>query len=205
MRKLYIGLFISLDGVAEAPNRFVFPYFDDQVGAQIGAGMAATDTVLLGRRLYEEWSAYWPGKTDADDGFADFINGVAKVVVSTTLESVGWQNTTLVRGDMEAAIRTLKETDGGDIAVNGSITLARSLLRSGLVDELRLLLFPVVVGIRAQAVRGPRPDPASARRGEVPAHGRRVAHVRARRARPAQLTRPVSVRNGGTGGSRTGG
>jgi dihydrofolate reductase len=146
MRKLYVGLFISLDGVAEAPNRFVFPYFDDQVGAQIGAGMAATDTVLLGRRLYEEWSAYWPGKTDADDGFAGFINGVAKVVISTTLESVGWQNTTLVRGDMEAAIRTLKETDGGDIAVNGSITLARSLLRCGLVDELRLLLFPVVVG-----------------------------------------------------------
>lgn len=146
MRKLYVGLFLSLDGVAEAPNRFVPPYFDDEVGAEIDAGMASTDTVLLGRRLYEEWAAYWPDKTGADDPYADFINPVRKIVLSTTLESVGWQNTTLIRGDAEAAIARLKEEDGGDIAVNGSITLARSLLASGLVDELRLLVFPVLVG-----------------------------------------------------------
>jgi dihydrofolate reductase len=146
VRKLYVGLFVSLDGVAEAPDRFVFPYFDDEVGAEVGAGMATTDTVLLGRRLYEQWAAYWPGKTAADDPYADFINPVRKVVVSTTLESVGWQNSTLVRDDVEGAIARLKEEDGGDIAVNGSITLARSLLRAGLVDELRLLVFPVIVG-----------------------------------------------------------
>jgi dihydrofolate reductase len=108
--------------------------------------MAATDTVLLGRRLYEEWSAYWSGKGADDDPFADFINDVHKIVVSTTLESVGWRNATLVRGDAESAIARLKQGEGGNIAVNGSITLARSLLRSGLVDELRLLLFPVIVG-----------------------------------------------------------
>jgi dihydrofolate reductase len=146
VRKLYVGLFVSLDGVAEAPDRFVFPYFDDEVGAEVGAGMATTDTVLLGRRLYEQWAAYWPGKTAADDSYADFINPVRKLVVSTTLESVGWQNSTLVRDDVEGAIARLKAEDGGDIAVNGSITLARSLLRAGLVDELRLLVFPVIVG-----------------------------------------------------------
>ncbi len=146
MRTLYVGLFVSLDGVAESPGRFVPPYFDDQVGAEIDAGLASTDTVLLGRRLYEEWSAYWPGKTAADDPFADFINAVSKVVVSSTLESVAWRNATLVRTDAESAIARLKEADGGDIVVNGSITLARSLLRSGLVDELRLLVFPVIVG-----------------------------------------------------------
>jgi dihydrofolate reductase len=146
MRKLYAGLFISLDGVAESPNRFVSPYFDEEVGAEVGAGMAVTDTVLLGRRLYEEWAAYWPGKTVADDPYAGFINPVRKVVFSTTLESVGWQNATLVRADMEGAVARLKAEDGGEIAVNGSITLARSLLRSGLLDELRLLVFPVIVG-----------------------------------------------------------
>jgi dihydrofolate reductase len=146
VRKLYVGLFVSLDGVAESPNEFVFPYFDGAVGAEIGAGLAATDTVLLGRVLYEQWAAYWPGKTAADDPFADFINPVRKIVVSTTLESVAWQNSTLVRGDVEATVTRLKQDDGGDIVVNGSITLARFLLRSGLVDELRLLVFPVVVG-----------------------------------------------------------
>lgn len=146
MRKLFVGLFVSLDGVAEAPDRFVVPYFDEAVGAEVDAGLARTDTVLLGRVLYEQWSAYWPSKTADDDGYADFINPVRKVVVSTTLESVDWQNATLVRGDVETAVARLKAEDGGDIAINGSITLARSLLRAGLVDELRLLVFPVVVG-----------------------------------------------------------
>lgn len=146
MRTLFVGLFVSLDGVAEAPNTFVFPYFDEGVGAEVDAGLRRTDTVLLGRVLYEQWAAYWQSKTAADDGYADFINPVRKVVVSTTLESVGWQNATLVRDEVDAAIARLKAEEGGDIAVNGSITLARSLLRAGLVDELRLLVFPVVVG-----------------------------------------------------------
>ena len=146
MRKLYVGMFLSLDGVAEAPDTFVPPYFDDAVGAEISAGIATTDTVLLGRVLYEQWSGYWPGKTAADDGFADFINPVRKVVVSTTLEAVTWSNAELLRGDLAEGIHRLKADDGGDIVVNGSITLARSLLELGLVDELRLLVFPVIVG-----------------------------------------------------------
>jgi dihydrofolate reductase len=146
MRTLYIGLFVSLDGVAEAPDRFVSPHIDDAVGAEVSAGMASTDTVLLGRRLYQEWSAYWPGRTAADDPYAEFINPVRKVVISTTLESVGWQNCTLVRDDVAGTVARLKAEDGGDIAINGSITLARTMLAAGLVDELRLLVFPVVVG-----------------------------------------------------------
>jgi dihydrofolate reductase len=147
MRTLYAGFFVSLDGVAESPNLFVFPYFDEAVGAEVGAGMAGTDTVLLGRRLYQEWAAYWPDKTAADDPYADFINPVRKVVLSATLESVGWQNTTLVRDDVEGAVARLKAEDGGDIAINGSITVARTMLRAGLLDELRLLVFPVLVGV----------------------------------------------------------
>jgi dihydrofolate reductase len=146
MRTLFVGLFLSLDGVAESPNQFVAPFFDEAVGAEVRAGLARTDTVLLGRVLYEQWAAYWGTRTGEDDPFADFINRVRKVVVSTTLDSVGWQNATLVREDVETAIARLKAEDGDDIAVNGSVTLAQSLLRAGLVDELRLLVFPVVVG-----------------------------------------------------------
>jgi dihydrofolate reductase len=146
MRTLYAGLFVSLDGVAESPNLFVPPYFDAAVGAEVGAGMARTDTVLLGRRLYQDWAAYWPGKTAADDPYAAFINPVRKVVLSTTLESVAWGHSELVREDHLAAVRRLKEEDGGDIAVNGSISVAQSMLRAGLLDELRLLVFPVIVG-----------------------------------------------------------
>jgi len=146
MRTLYAGLFVSLDGVAESPNLFVPPYFDAAVGAEVGAGMARTDTVLLGRKLYSEWAAYWPGKTEADDPYAPFINGIRKVVLSTTLSSVEWENAELVMEDHDDAVRRLKAEDGGDIAINGSITVAQSMLRAGLLDELRLLVFPVVAG-----------------------------------------------------------
>jgi dihydrofolate reductase len=146
MRTLYAGFFVSADGVAESPNLFVFPSFDEAVGAEVSAGMARTDTVLLGRQLYEEWAAYWPGKTAADDGYAEFINPVRKVVLSTTLDSVSWENSELVREDHLEAVRRLKAEEGGDIAINGSMRVAQSMLRAGLLDELRLLVFPVIVG-----------------------------------------------------------
>ena len=154
MRTLYIGMFLSLDGVAEAPNLFVPDYFDEATGAEIGAGLGTTDTVLLGRVLYEAWAGYWPGRTAADDPFAAFINPVHKLVVSSTLEDVAWENAELVRADLAEAIRALKAEEGGDIVVNGSITLAQSLLALGLVDELRLLVFPVVVGTGRRLLDG---------------------------------------------------
>jgi len=146
MRKIVAGLFVSLDGVVESPDTWVFPYFNDQVGQVIGSNMAASDTVLLGRRTYEEFAAYWPDKTDEDDPSADYINNTPKLVASTTLKAVEWRNSTIIGGDVAEELSTLKQQPGKDISITGSATLVRSLLRDGLLDELGLLLFPIVVG-----------------------------------------------------------
>jgi dihydrofolate reductase len=147
MKRIVAGLFASLDGVAEAPNRWVFPYMTDAVGQVVGDNMQASDTVLLGRRTYDEWAAYWPGKTATDDPFADYINNVPKYVVSTTLrEPLSWQNSTLIKGDVRTQIARLKDQSGKAISITGSMTLIGWLLRERLLDELSLLVFPVVVG-----------------------------------------------------------
>lgn len=145
MRKLVAGLFISLDGVVEAPEQWHFPYFNDEMGEIVGSQMAAADTMLLGRRTYEEFAAFWADKgTDVE--FADIINSTPKLVASTTLTSVDWQNSSLIRGDVPQALRGLKSAMGKDISITGSPTLVRSLLADGLIDELRLLVHPIVVG-----------------------------------------------------------
>jgi len=146
MRKLQSGLFVSLDGVVEAPEKWTFPYFSDEVGQVVGDSMQSADTMLLGRRTYEEFAAYWSDKTAEDDPFADYINDTPKYVVSTTLTSVDWRNATLIEGDVAAGITKLKEQTGKNIGMTGSATLVRWLLREGLLDELWLLLYPIVVG-----------------------------------------------------------
>jgi dihydrofolate reductase len=145
VRKIKSNFFISLDGVVEAPDKWHFPYFDDEMGAAVGAGFANTDAMLMGRVLYEEWAAYWP--EHADQPFGDVMNETRKYVVSSSLQSADWQNTELVKGD-EAAERlaALKAEDGGDITMSGSATLVRWLLREGLLDELNLLVHPIAVG-----------------------------------------------------------
>lgn len=145
MGRIVAGLFLSLDGVMEAPERWNPPYFNDEMGAAIGATMAESDAMLLGRVTYEEWAAYWPSQGD-DNEFAGFINAVPKFVVSTTLDTVAWRNSTLIDGDVAAEIAALKEQPGKDISISGSATLVRSLLRDNLLDELRLMVHPVVVG-----------------------------------------------------------
>ena len=155
MRKLVAGLFVSLDGVAEAPNRWVFPYFSEEVGKVVGANVESAGAMLLGRHLYEEWAAYWPGKTAADDPYAEFINTVPKYVASTTLRSVEWNNSTLLTGDLRTAIQALKDEPGKDIGMTGSIALTGWLLKEGLLDELSLLVFPVVVGNGKRLFEGP--------------------------------------------------
>ncbi len=146
MRKLTAGLFHSVDGVVEAPYKFQFDSFDDELGAELGKTMAATDTVLLGRVGYTEWAGYWP--TAQQDGeFAEFINTVPKFVASHTLTApLGWQNSTLIEGDLESFVRDLKQQPGGDIAVMSSISLVRQLLFAGLLDSLALITHPVVAG-----------------------------------------------------------
>ena len=144
MRKIVAGLFISLDGVTESPQDWNLQYFNDEMGQAIGASMAQKDTLLLGHNTFDEFAAYWPDKSGEDDPFAEFINNTPKVVVSTTLGEVDWQPTTVVR-DLDA-VRTLKMQLGKDIGMTGSVTLVRSLLQAGLLDELDLLIHPIVLG-----------------------------------------------------------
>jgi dihydrofolate reductase len=144
MRKIVAGLFISLDGVTESPETWNGPFFNDEMGQAVGASIAKKDTLLLGRRTFEEFAAYWPGKTGEDDPFAEFINNTPKVVVSTTLGNVEWQPTTVLRSIDD--VRTLKEQPGKDIGMTGSVTLVRSLLQAGLLDELGLMIHPIALG-----------------------------------------------------------
>lgn len=144
MRKLVSHLFISVDGVVEAPDRFLREelyqdldeFSDDTVGGQ--------DAVLLGRRTYEEWSAIWPGSTI--EPFATFINAVPKYVASSSLTTLDWAGSTLLRGNALDDIAALKRRDGAAIGVHGSTRLVQALLIAGLLDELRLVVCPVVVG-----------------------------------------------------------
>lgn len=146
MRKLTAGLFHSVDGVVEAPFKFQFDSFDDELGAELGKTMESTDTVILGRVGYEDWAGYWPN-AQQDEGFAQYINAVPKYVASRTLTGpLAWSNSTLIEGDLERFVRDLKSKDGGDIAVMSSISLVRQLLFAGLLDRLQLITHPVVAG-----------------------------------------------------------
>lgn len=146
MRKIVSSFFLSLDGVMESPETWHSPYLDDRMGAAIGGAMAQADALLLGRVTYQEWAAYWPHQSAHDNQFTDFMNATPKYVVSTTLDAVEWQNSTLVTGDVVEEITGLKQRAGGNIAISGCATLVRSLLREDLIDELHLMIHPVVVG-----------------------------------------------------------
>ncbi|TDE11794.1 dihydrofolate reductase family protein [Jiangella asiatica] len=143
MRKIISGLFVSLDGVAEAPDTWHFEWFDDEMGAAVGALMADNHAMLLGRRQYEEFAAYWP---TSDDDFAEIMNGQKKYVVTNTLTEATWNNTEIISGDVMARIKALKEEGGKNLGITGSLSLVRSLLTAGLLDELHLMVHPVVVG-----------------------------------------------------------
>jgi dihydrofolate reductase len=139
------NFFIALDGVVESPDQWHFPYFDEDMGNAVGAGFATTDAILMGRVLYDEWSAYWP--EHADEPFGDVINPIKKYVLSDSLASADWENAELIRGAEAAArLAELKAGDGGDITMSGSATTVRWLLRERLLDELNLLVHPIAVG-----------------------------------------------------------
>ena len=143
MRKINAWIYVTLDGVTDAPENWVMP--DDEMFGAMEADYAAADALLLGRRTYEVFAASWPQRS-SDVPNADWMNNTPKFVVSRTLTSVEWQNSTLLEGDVGVAISALKQEDGKNIMVNGSATLIRSLLRDNLLDELRLFVHPVVVG-----------------------------------------------------------
>ena len=143
MRKIVSQLFYSLDGVVGSPEKWVFDLVDEEAGGFVDQLTDRQDTVLLGRKTFDFWSTYWPG---SDDGFAPFINNVNKYVISTTLEKPEWQNTKLINQDVYAKVAKLKTQPGKDIGIHGSITLVRSLLEHNLVDQLALIVFPVLAG-----------------------------------------------------------
>lgn len=145
MRKIAAGLHMSLDGVVQSPDTWVFPYnyANDEMMQAIGSAMATTDAMLLGRVTYQGFAAHWPSQTGE---IADYMNNTPKLVVSTTLDTVDWQNSTLIGGDVVEELTRYKQQPGKNLNLVGSGTLVRSLLREGLLDELRLLVCPIVVG-----------------------------------------------------------
>ena len=144
MGRIVSNFFISLDGVVESPDKWHFPYFDDAMGAIIGQGMETSGAFLMGRKLYDEWSAYWP-EQGPDVPFSEFINTIPKYVLSTTVTDPTWQNTTVLPGDV-AAVQAVKDSMDKDLTMSGSATTVRWLLANGLLDELGLLMHPIAVG-----------------------------------------------------------
>lgn len=149
-RKIVVYELLSLDGVAADPDRFITDW-DEALDANLADVIATQDAVILGRRSYDEWARFWP--TSSIQPFADFINGVRKHVVTSTPLDVEWANTE-TSGDLVETVVRLREQPGGDIGVHASITVARTLLAAGLVDELRLVIGPHVVGSGARLLEG---------------------------------------------------
>jgi dihydrofolate reductase len=140
MGRIAAALFTTLDGSAERPDLWHGPYFDDAMGQAMDAHTSRCEAYLMGRVLYEQWSEYWP---TAEDPFGEFINPIRKYVLSTTLPEAGWEQSSVL-GSLEE-VRALRDATGGTIGLSGSLTTLRSLLEAGLLDELVLLVDPVVV------------------------------------------------------------
>jgi dihydrofolate reductase len=158
MGNLIVGTFVTVDGVMQAPGGpdedreggfehggWLAPHFDDKLGAFMDGLMSRADALLLGRKTYEIFAAYWPNVGD-EDPMAKKLNSVAKYVASRTLDSVDWNNASLLRGDVAEEVARLKAEIDGEIHVTGSSNLIQTLLKHDLVDEFQLLVFPVVLG-----------------------------------------------------------
>ena len=143
MRKVVAYELLSLDGVAEAPERF-FADWDDAMDANLAAVIATQDAVILGRRSYTEWAEFWPNSQIQP--FATFINGVTKYVATSTPLDRDWANATVLNHGLVEFVRDLKQQRGGDIGVHASISVAQALLAADLVDELRLVIAPRIAG-----------------------------------------------------------
>src|SRR5215218_3759694 len=146
MRRVVALELVSVDGVMESPEEWAFPYSNDEMEEASASGMARSDALLLGRVTYEHLAAYWPHQPGGTP-MVDYINSVPKYVVSGTLEEpLGWNNSVLIKGNVAEEIAKLKRQQGKDITVLGSGELVRSLLRGGLLDELTLMVHPVILG-----------------------------------------------------------
>ena len=157
--RLTLNSFLTLDGVMQAPGGpqedtdddfehggWSFPYGDQESGAAIAGWFANADAFLLGRRTYEIFSSYWPSVTDPDNPVAAKLNAMPKYVVSRTLRSLDWEGSSLLDGDIVARVNKLKERPGNELQVHGSGALAHTLIDHDLIDEYRLLFFPLHLG-----------------------------------------------------------
>ena len=156
MRKLKVTTFLTLDGVMQAPGGpeedsvggftqggWSVGYWDDQMNQEMAEFMGRPFDLLIGRKTYEIFNAYWPQSTDPG---ADVLNNARKHVASRTLKSVDWKNSTLIKGDVAKYVADLKNSSGPEIQVHGSGDLIQTLLKNDLIDEFHLMVFPVVVG-----------------------------------------------------------
>lgn len=141
MRRLVAYELLTLDGVAQDPDEFITTW-DEAMDENLARVIATQDTVLLGRRTYDDWAAFWP-KSEIEP-FATFINGVEKFVVTSTPPDDLWANTTVAVDDLYQFVQALKSRTGGDIGLHGSIALTQALLEAGMVDELRLVIAPAL-------------------------------------------------------------
>jgi dihydrofolate reductase len=159
MRKVIISEFLTLDGVMQAPGGsdedreggfqhggWQMPYFDDAAGSAVDEGFATAGGLLLGRKTYEIFAAYWPNQP-ADDPFVSTMNSLPKFVASTTLEEpLKWENSTLLKGDVAQEVAKLKEESGGNLLVIGSGDFAQTLIQHDLVNEFQIMVHPLVLG-----------------------------------------------------------
>ncbi len=146
MRKIVAGEFVSADGVMETPETWQFPFQSEEMGEITERQIRDADAFLLGRVTYEGFAEYWPTQTHNEFGVADKLNRAPKYVVSTTLQKADWNNSTQIKSNVFEEIRKLKLQPGKEIGIIGSATLVHSLLDAGLIDEIQVLIHPIVLG-----------------------------------------------------------
>jgi dihydrofolate reductase len=149
MKKITAGLFISLDGVVEAPDQWHFPYFNDEMGAAVDATLGAADTILFGRKTYDSFAGAWPERElagEEDAPLAKKLGDTRKIVVSNQQLEFTWRNSEQLQGDLIETVTALKNEPGErTIGMSGSVSVVRQLLAAGLLDELHLLVHPIAV------------------------------------------------------------